>query len=76
VELSTSGSDPGVVARWRQIAHSAPGHLRVLSAPASIRSQIEFFDRPNAGAFKLMQRLKSTFDPATIFNPGCFVGAL
>jgi glycolate oxidase FAD binding subunit len=75
-ELSTPSSDPGVVARWREIARSARGHLRVVSAPASLRPQIEFFDRPNPGAFKLMQRLKSTFDPANIFNPGCFVGAL
>ncbi len=75
-ELSTPASDPGIVVRWREIAHSARGHLRVISAPASIRSGIEFFDRPNPGAFKLMQRLKSTFDPAGIFNPGCFVGAL
>lgn len=75
-ELSTPTSDAGVVARWREIAHSAGGHLRVVSAPVSIRSQLEFFDRPNPGAFKLMQHLKSTFDPASIFNPGCFVGAL
>jgi len=75
-ELSTSTADPGLVARWREIAHSARGHLRVISAPASIRSEIDFFDRPNPGAFKLMQRLKSTFDPAGVFNPGCFVGAL
>jgi len=75
-ELWTRDADPVVVARWREIAHSARGHLRVVSAPVSARSQIEYFDRPNAGAFKLMQRLKSTFDPAGIFNPGCFMGAL
>jgi glycolate oxidase FAD binding subunit len=75
-ELSTPACDPGVVARWRAIAHSARGHLRVMTAPHSIRSQIEFFDRPDPGAFKLMQRLKTTFDPAGVFNPGCFVGAL
>jgi glycolate oxidase FAD binding subunit len=75
-ELTTPSSDPGIVARWRAIAHSARGHLRVLSAPPSIRSQIEFFDRPDPGAFKLMQCLKNTFDPAGVFNPGCFVGAL
>jgi glycolate oxidase FAD binding subunit len=72
-ELWTRDAAPSVVARWREIAHSARGHLRVLSAPLSIRSQLEYFDRPNAGALKLMQRLKSTFDPANIFNPGCFV---
>jgi glycolate oxidase FAD binding subunit len=75
-ELFSQDAAPDIVARWRDLAHSARGHLRVLAAPTSMRSQIEFFDRPNAGAFKLMQRLKSTFDPAGIFNPGCFVGAL
>jgi glycolate oxidase FAD binding subunit len=75
-ELWSRAHAPEDVMRWREIAHSARGHLRVVSAPASVRSQIEFFDRPNPGAFKLMRRLKDTFDPAGIFNPGCFVGGL
>jgi len=75
-ELWMPATDPRVTARARALAHSARGDLRVVSAPASIRSQIEFFDAPNPGAFKLMRRLKTTFDPAGIFNPGCFVGAL
>jgi glycolate oxidase FAD binding subunit len=76
-ELWAHGGDSReIVARWREIAHSARGHLRVVSAPVAMRSQIEFFDQPNPGAFKLMQRLKTTFDPAGIFNPDCFVGAL
>jgi glycolate oxidase FAD binding subunit len=75
-ELFSQDEAPGIVTRWRDLAHSARGHLRVMAAPASIRSQIDFFDRPNSGAFKLMQRLKSTFDPAGIFNPACFVGGL
>jgi glycolate oxidase FAD binding subunit len=72
-ELWTRDTDPSGVERWRDLAHSARGHLRVLSAPSSIRSQLEYFDRPNAGASKLMQRLKTTFDPAGVFNPGCLV---
>jgi glycolate oxidase FAD binding subunit len=75
-ELWTETIDAALMARWREIAHSARGHLRVLSAPSSIRSQIDFFDRPNPGAFKLMQRLKSAFDPANVFNPGSFVGGV
>jgi glycolate oxidase FAD binding subunit len=75
-ELWSQGGDPHLIAQWRELAHSASGHLRVVSAPASIREQLEFFDHPNPGAFKLMQRLKSTFDPAGTFNPGCFVGGL
>lgn len=70
------GNAREIVARWRPIAHSARGHLRVVTAPPATRSQIEFFDQPNPGAFKLMQRLKVTFDPAGIFNPDCFIGTL
>jgi glycolate oxidase FAD binding subunit len=75
-ELWMPAAEPRGAARARAVAHSARGHLRIVSAPASIRSQLEFFDHPNPGALKLMQRLKSTFDPAGVFNPGCFVGAL
>lgn len=75
-ELWSQAADPHLVAQWRELAHSARGHLRVVSAPASIREQIEFFDRPNPGALKLMRRLKNTFDPAGVFNAGCFVGGV
>ncbi len=64
------------VTRWRAIAAGARGHLRVLSAPRAYRENLSFFDQPNAGALKLMRRLKANFDPAGIFNPGCFVGGI
>lgn len=69
-------TDTQAIARWRAMAHSGRGHMRLLFAPDAIRPRLEFFDRPGAGAFKLMQRLKAAFDPAGIFNPGCFVGDL
>jgi len=64
------------VSRWRSAARAARGHLRLLAAAWTIRAHVEFFDQPSAGELKLMRRLKSTFDPAGIFNPGCFVGGL
>jgi glycolate dehydrogenase FAD-binding subunit len=64
------------VARWREAAHLARGSLRVIQAPPAIRPLVDFFDLPAAGALALMKRLKSAFDPAGIFNPGCFVGGL
>ena len=65
-----------VVLRWREIARAARGNLRVLSVRSDARTGLEFFDQPPPAAFTLMHRLKSTFDPAGIFNPGCFVGGL
>jgi glycolate oxidase FAD binding subunit len=64
------------VGRWREIAHQAHGHLRVLQALSDVRASLELFDRPPEPAMRLMQRLKQAFDPKNIFNPGCFVGGL
>jgi glycolate oxidase FAD binding subunit len=64
------------LARWRVAAHAAQGHLRLFAAAPALRSQLDFFDEPPAGALKLMRRLKAAFDPVGIFNPGCFVGGL
>jgi glycolate oxidase FAD binding subunit len=64
------------VARWREVAHSARGNLRLLAAAPAIRDSLEFFDTPNDGALALMRRMKAAFDPAGIFNPGCFVGGI
>lgn len=64
------------VARWREVARLARGSLRLIAAAPAIRDSLEFFDTPNAGALALMRRLKAAFDPAGIFNPGCFVGGI
>ena len=64
------------VARWREVARAARGNLRLISAAPDIRDSLEFFDTPNGGALALMRRLKAAFDPAGIFNPGCFVGGI
>jgi glycolate oxidase FAD binding subunit len=65
-----------IVAEWRERAHRARGFLNLIAASEQIRDALEFFDAPNDGALKLMRRLKQAFDPAGIFNPGCFVGGL
>jgi glycolate oxidase FAD binding subunit len=64
------------LARWRIAARAAHGHLRLLAAAPALRPHLDFFDQPAAGTLKLMRRLKAAFDPAGIFNPGCFVGGL
>ncbi len=70
--------DDGVsaAAALRSAAARAHGHARVLSIGPELRGAVPFFDHPPAGAMKLMRGLKAAFDPAGIFNPGCFVGGL
>ncbi len=75
-EPLTADNAQAIVARWRAVAHGNGGHLRILSALPWLGAQLKFFDRPKDGALRLMRRLKSYFDPAEIFNPGCFVGGI
>jgi glycolate oxidase FAD binding subunit len=65
-----------LISRWREAVHDARGILRVLRLPPEARAQVAIFDDPPPAAFKLMRRLKATFDPRGIFNPGSFVGGL
>ncbi len=68
--------DAAAAARLRRAAAQACGHARVLSLDPALRGAVAFFDEPAAGAMKLMRGLKAAFDPAGIFNPGCFVGGI
>lgn len=76
------GGDPSAEAiyreaeRWREAAHGAQGHLRILAASTAAHEDLNFFDEPPTPTFNLMARMKAAFDPAGIFNPGCFVGGL
>jgi glycolate oxidase FAD binding subunit len=68
--------DAATVAELRRAAAQARGHTRVLSLDPALRGTVPFFDQPAEGVMKLMRRLKAAFDPAGIFNPGCFVGGI
>ncbi|HVN90764.1 MAG TPA: FAD-binding oxidoreductase [Candidatus Binataceae bacterium] len=61
---------------WREIAHRSRGHVRVITAPPALRAGLACFDAPPAPAMALMRKLKESFDPRNIFNPGSFVGGL
>jgi glycolate oxidase FAD binding subunit len=76
VDEISAQSSSDAIARWRKAAHSSRGNLRVIAASPAVRHEVQFFDTPNDGALTLMRRLKSAFDPAGIFNPGCFVGGI
>ena len=76
VDEGSAQSSLDAVTRWREAAHSAHGNLRVIAAAPAIREKLQFFDTPNDGALRLMRGLKAAFDPAVIFNPGCFVGGI
>jgi glycolate oxidase FAD binding subunit len=75
-DVSNGGEVQRTLTRWREVAHAARGHLRVLRVDQEFHSSLKFFDDPPGPALALMRRLKTTFDPRGVFNPGCFVGGM
>lgn len=78
-QVALAGEGAAAVAAAAQLrarAAQAGGHSRLLAVNRELRAQVPFFDLPAPGAMALMERLKRAFDPAAIFNPGCFVGGL
>jgi glycolate oxidase FAD binding subunit len=46
------------------------GHATLIRAPAAIRAAIDVFEPPDAGLAALTKRVKDSFDPHGILNPG------
>jgi glycolate oxidase FAD binding subunit len=61
--------------RLRTDLEAAGGSLVILRCPDGVRNSVDMWG--NAGsAMALMQRIKQQFDPASIMNPGRFVGGI
>lgn len=63
------------VGAWRGRAVAAGGSLVVEEAPTALKSAIDVWGQPPSG-FGLMRRLKQTYDPLGLLNPGRYVGGL
>jgi glycolate dehydrogenase FAD-binding subunit len=74
-EVANAGDLERTLTRWREVAHGARGNVRVLRV-SEFHSSVKFFDEPPGPALALMRRLKTTFDPREVFNPGCFVAGM
>lgn len=72
----TSELVSAAIGEIRERAARGQGQARVLTIDRGLLANVACFDTPNPGALALMRRIKATFDPAGIFNPGCFVGGI
>ncbi|MGH7379631.1 MAG: FAD-binding oxidoreductase [Candidatus Methylomirabilales bacterium] len=59
----------------RGVAAELGGHLVVLEAPLAVKRRVDVWG-PVGKALRLMQGLKTQFDPKGILNPGRFVGGI
>jgi glycolate oxidase FAD binding subunit len=63
-------SDDAGTAVIRPAVAAAGGHATLIRAPAAVRAAVAVFDPQDAGVAALAQRVKDSFDPKGILNPG------
>ena len=50
-----------------------PGHAMLIRAPDSVRAAVDVFQPQPAALAELAARVKTSFDPRHLFNPGRMV---
>jgi glycolate oxidase FAD binding subunit len=63
-------SDDGGAAAVRRAVAATGGHATLVRAPAAIRAKVDVFHPQDSGNAALSRRLKESFDPKGILNPG------
>jgi glycolate oxidase FAD binding subunit len=82
----------GLGLTWIAVRPSAPGELVgaieelreelsplpcvVQGAPLEVREKVDVWGRADGPEVALMRRVKTSFDPSGVYNPGVFVGAI
>ncbi len=62
-------SDGGAAAVHRAVAR-AGGHATLVRAPAAVRAAVDVFQPQDSGLAALTKRVKESFDPKGVLNPG------
>ncbi len=65
----TPSNDAGAAVVRRAVAASG-GHATLVRAPASVRAAVAVFEPPDAALGALSKRVKDSFDPKGVLNPG------
>ena len=64
-----------LIAKIRSLCHDNGGFLTILTAPNSIKQQLDPWDY-SGNTLQIMRAIKQKFDPNNIFNPGRFVDGI
>jgi glycolate oxidase FAD binding subunit len=68
--LQAAPSDDGGVRLIRQALAKVGGHATLVRAPAALRAAIDAFEPQEPGLAALTKRVKESFDPKGVLNPG------
>jgi glycolate oxidase FAD binding subunit len=63
-------SDDAGSAAIRRVVAGSGGHATLIRAPAAIRAAVAVFEPQEAGVAALTRRVKDSFDPKGVLNPG------
>ncbi|MCU0552141.1 MAG: FAD-binding oxidoreductase [Leptolyngbya sp. Prado105] len=73
--LNVTGTRSTQILEARSLCEASGGYLSVLQAPIAFKQQLDIWGY-SGNALNLMQRVKSQFDPQTLFSPHRFVGGI
>jgi glycolate oxidase FAD binding subunit len=68
--LALGASDDAGARLVRHAVAATGGHATLIRAPASVRAAIDVFAPQDAAVAALTKRVKESFDPKGVFNPG------
>lgn len=68
--IALPASDDGGAAAIRRAVSRTGGHATLVRAPAAIRAKVDVFHPQEDGVAALSRRVKDSFDPKGILNPG------
>jgi glycolate oxidase FAD binding subunit len=68
--LGCATPDPAVVSQVRDLIAAGGGHATLIKAPEEVRQQVEVFQPQPAPLARLTARVKESFDPSRVLNPG------
>ena len=68
--LALAASDDAGAARIGPAVAATGGHATLIRAPAAMRAAIDVFAPEEAGLAALTKRVKESFDPKGVLNPG------
>ncbi len=70
VWISIPRVDDAGISRARAVMRTVGGHATLFRAPASLRAAAEVFDPLDGALAALTKRVKESFDPKGLLNPG------
>jgi glycolate oxidase FAD binding subunit len=70
VWVALTPSDDAGAEIVRRAVTASGGHATLVRAPASVRAAVAVFEPPDAALGALSRRIKESFDPKGVLNPG------